>query len=509
MIARDLFQNYFDANKNQLDQIRTTVDGNRVTIHGPAETNLRRLFYLGSEKGDEDVGQYGEGFKAAATCLLRNHGIEPIVVSGKRATVIRVSPDKVEGTELRPVLYDFFELVSPVDGTFLILQGCSQKLITALEFGLRHFFYESNPLLGTLLWSTRNGFSCYESSKTDGYIFYKRLRRGVLRDLPIILVIEKEYSKLEKLVGQDRDRKVFGENVLKTFYKVFANGCSGYYRHSQAIIVEHAKAFWERGHPLLAELADKNGWFHKWDPEILQRVFGDGYFARAESDKNNVTHWEQIKQIEKDWLAEGKKRLPAYFAQFGLRTAQSFIEDAKKIDRDSKRRKPTENEKSCISFLGEVTKDIHPELMMVLERTGIKYSVAPSMLVLGEYKKERPWGSSEVFLEQSLFEDDFGIALSVFIHEHAHVVGRDGSRNFTDILTEFIGILVRAHKTIAGLEEHWKSLTDFIKEERARKDSNDRGSDINDIIYSLDIDTAKEIIKKMPVALVRSVIATR
>ena len=36
-----------------------------VTVHGEALFNLRRLFYVGSEKGEGDIGQYGEGFKAA------------------------------------------------------------------------------------------------------------------------------------------------------------------------------------------------------------------------------------------------------------------------------------------------------------------------------------------------------------------------------------------------------------------------------------------------------------
>ena len=76
-IARDLLQNFYDANRDQVESIRVLVDGLRVTISAPTGYNLERLFYLGSEKQAGDIGQYGEGFKAAATCLLRRLPRDP------------------------------------------------------------------------------------------------------------------------------------------------------------------------------------------------------------------------------------------------------------------------------------------------------------------------------------------------------------------------------------------------------------------------------------------------
>lgn len=66
-IARDLMQNFFDANRERLDQVCVDAVGATVSVTAPASFALERLFYLGSEKGDDDVGQYGEGFKVAAT----------------------------------------------------------------------------------------------------------------------------------------------------------------------------------------------------------------------------------------------------------------------------------------------------------------------------------------------------------------------------------------------------------------------------------------------------------
>ena len=107
-IARDLMQNFYDANRDNPTSIRIEVEEDKVTISAPAKFELARLFYLGSEKGEDDIGQYGEGFKAAAVCLLRDHHIEPIAISGHQVVYIRVNDAKVDGTELEPVVYDYF-----------------------------------------------------------------------------------------------------------------------------------------------------------------------------------------------------------------------------------------------------------------------------------------------------------------------------------------------------------------------------------------------------------------
>jgi hypothetical protein len=153
-IARDLMQNFFDANRDQLAKVQVLVEGTKVTISGPAQFELARLFYLGSEKGDGDIGQYGEGFKAAAVCLLRDHGIEPIAISGDQIVYLRVNSEKISGTQLQPVVYDFFLSSDFCEGARLILRGCSKNLIQALRDGLTHFFFDENPLLGARIWSS-------------------------------------------------------------------------------------------------------------------------------------------------------------------------------------------------------------------------------------------------------------------------------------------------------------------------------------------------------------------
>src|SRR5262245_12926889 len=72
MVARDLMQNFVDANRAAFDAITIRQVKGSVAISAPAEFDLHRLYYLGSEKEADDIGQFGEGFKAAAVCVLRD-----------------------------------------------------------------------------------------------------------------------------------------------------------------------------------------------------------------------------------------------------------------------------------------------------------------------------------------------------------------------------------------------------------------------------------------------------
>ena len=128
LIARDLMQNFFDANRKHLNKIAVKSRESHVRVSSPAGFDLRHLFFLGSEKGDEEVGKYGEGFKAATVCILRRKNTSVLAVSGQYGVVIRLSEEPAAGTNLYPLVYDFFDMEKPVAGSVLIVDGASSKL---------------------------------------------------------------------------------------------------------------------------------------------------------------------------------------------------------------------------------------------------------------------------------------------------------------------------------------------------------------------------------------------
>ena len=505
-IARDLMQNFFDANREQLSKVQVIVEGTKVTISGPAKFELARLFYLGSEKGDGDIGQYGEGFKAAAVCLLRDHGIEPIAVSGDQVVYLRVDSEKISGTQLQPVIYDFFRSSEACDGARLILRGCSNNLIAALKEGLNHFFFDQNPLLGAKIWSAWDGlFAVYAAKTKVGHVFYQRLKRGEIPDLPIVLVINKSFERIEKKIKSDRDRNAFGGELMEVFYQIFARSGVKSDRAGQQAIVNAARNCWVRGHSLLKEIAEAGRYHHDWPAATTKEVFGDQFYARC-STKDHAEAL-QYETWERQWREQGRQALPNYFSRFGVLNAHAHSEELKRkayVEAKARHhRVPTYAERGAIKILTETVRDLAPAVMKIFDQRTTTYSVAETETILGELKEKRNYHSREVFLSTRVFVADFAEALAVFLHEHTHIFGYDGSRGFSDALTELLETVVRERKNLDPAEAKWNHAREQVLRERAGTTNGEEKSNLELELGSMNELQLRELIKRLPAATVK------
>lgn len=472
-IARDLLQNFYDANKDNVSDIAITQQGKTVCVAAPVPFDLKHLFFIGSYKGADDVGQYGEGFKVAAVCLLRGHGIAPIAQSGQDVLRIRIAGERDEGTQLQPLAYDFFSGAEKVAGSRLILEGCSDELAKALRDGLQNFVYEGNPLLENLLHvDYEDRFRIYSAPTPQGHIFYRRLKRGDIPRIPLSIVVNKNYAALENLITHDRDRRAFGEDFLNKFYKVFAQYCTKYDTNAQSKIVVASKNCWEEGHPLLANVANATAWHVSWSKSQLKEIFGEEqYFARSSIFRHISPEREvSIKQMEADWRQSGRLELPNYFSRFGLVTARSHLDQMERRAQEEAQQRtthpPTVAEEASIQLLHEAMKDLTPEVSAIFTRGYTIYTVGASETVLGSLREGRRYRSREVFLNESLFVSDFGRALAVFLHEHNHIFGYDGGRGFTDALTELIEVIVRNRASLDDYDVRWQEAVLSVQDER-------------------------------------------
>ena len=510
LIARDLMQNFYDANRDALGRVVVTVEGPTVvTVSAPTPYDLERLFYLGSEKGRQDVGQYGEGFKVAMTCLLRDHSVTPVAVSGDAAAVVRISDEPaVENSALYPLIYDFFTLTNRIDGTRLILIGCKAPLVESLRSGLTHFLYDRNTLLGPKVWASYQGeFQLFESTTSDGYVFYRRLRRGTIPDVPVILVIDKEYKQIEKLIDQDRDRKAFGGQLMELFYKRFAeSGLSYGAREAILHILRVTEHRWEHGVPLLRAISQRRA-YGVWNTTEFREVFADRYYAESHPPGDNGQRLE-YQQIEDNWRREGRRPLPQYFANFGVVSAERYVRDRDAQAREESHRQnartPTDNERSGLELMGVVLGELSPELLAHFDPSTTHYTVARTDIVLGELKKARSYGSRHVFFSEDVFVADFARALATYLHEHAHIFGYDGSRGFTDALTELLETVVRNRDELDEYEKKWDTLVQAVIAER-RKRKPKRDPSVDERVAQMEAEDLRRLIGKIrPIELKRA-----
>lgn len=69
---------------------------------------------------------------------------------------------------------------------------------------------------------------------------------------------------------------------------------------------------------------------------------------------------------------------------------------------------------------------------------------------------EGAYGERTLAINQSVFSGVFGHALAVFLHESVHPYGCDGSRGFSDQLTEAMEALWEHRQQVELLEQIWR-----------------------------------------------------
>ena len=127
-----------------------------------------------------------------------------------------------------------------------------------------------------------NDITIYKSNdKKNGYGFYKGLKRIDIKDIPIIISIDKSYAALDKKVKIDRDRKAFDSKLQSTFYSIFQEVV--YYHDLQnnpaiKFILKSSKEIWPKGHLLLSAIAS-NSYGRLKDDQSLKELFGKEYYA--------------------------------------------------------------------------------------------------------------------------------------------------------------------------------------------------------------------------------------
>jgi hypothetical protein len=463
-IARDLLQNFYDANRERLAEVTVEAKDGLLTVSAPAPFELDRLFYFHSEKGEGDVGQYGEGFKAAVACLLRQEGVLFAQSSGSH--VLRIS---VEPTGFRPLVYDYFSHESDREGTAMMVRGASPQFARQMREGMSHFFHGGNPLVGEEL-LRHHSFAVHRSTTSDGYVFYRGLRRAMMPGLPLVLVLNGVKKEVEKLVGQDRDRNAFGEKILDAFYNVWAKEFFASRYERQRIAVEAARAYWEKGHPLLARIASKFRYNERWSEAQSLELFGEKFFAVTSPRSLSMNDRIEVERLETEWGRAGRHHVPEYFRRFGVPHAETTLAERKvraaKEAKDSELRRPSPAENAQLEFLATVVRGLAPHIMSAFDRATTVYIVARTEVLLGELRRNRGYRVREVFLSEAFFEEDFAGGLAIFLHEHAHIFGGDGSRGFTDELTDLLATVLRCRDILVTPAERWSDLRGQLLRER-------------------------------------------
>ena len=449
-IVRDFLQNFYDA--NPINDITIKIAQRTVTVSAPSEFDYKSLIYLGSDKGNSDIGQYGEGFKAATVNAMRNHGCI-VQVRIKNLIMEFFFKDEKIGETIKKVIMCKMTTTSKIIGTKLILKNCSQDIIDEFKFGKNYFYYETNPLFGKILTKHySNDIFIYKSIQEDvGYIFYGKLLRAKL-EVPLVIVCNRIYKSIDQKIKHDRDRKAFNDAVLEQLLKYI------FKQVTIPKIVPVLKPWWSSGHKILRILS--SGW------QKMSVKFPENYYAKhSKTNTRNSSMQMEVDQIEREFQEKGYIQCPVYMAKFGMKNAVSMIRN--RLDQIKKKhqtlytRKPSELETQALNILKEYVRNI--DSLLVNRFAYAKYTIGDSDEIVGELRIGRSYRANAVFLSKSFFRLNFADALAIIVHEWSHIYGYDGSRGFTDALTNLVAKIINNREKLDEVEENWRKISFKIK----------------------------------------------
>jgi hypothetical protein len=501
-IARDILQNFYDANKDEVDKINISIEKrNNIVISAPAEFNIQQLFYLGSQKTEEDVGQYGEGFKAACVCLLRDHNLTPVAITGQDVYHIRLSETPVAGTDMYPMIYDLYTMDGKSVGSKFILENCNPKLVEAFRLGLSNFFFTVNhPIVGKQLedrgWSPKTNI--YHSKDGSGYIYFEKMMRAKLGPkVPLVFEITYPYKRIKKKIGLDRDRKTFSQqDDLSFFFKEIKMSTSLF----KNVLKATEASLWSKGHT--HELLEYHSAGYSWR-ENHSALFQNYY---VKSSSKDIIEQEKIRQIEKTWQNNGRRPIAKVFLKMGAKSALTYLAElraqAKKKSDEAAKRAPEDSEWRAIELMRSIMVLYAPETAKIFQRDKSTYIIIDSEALLGEFKSNRGYRERTVYLSSKLFVSGFAEILTTFIHEHQHIYGSDGSSSFTYALTNLIEVFIELRHELDHFEEKWERLRQEIIVERETAGSA-RPLTVQERISRMDEKTLRAFVLKFPTSTLR------
>lgn len=490
--VRDFLQNFYDA--NPVEDISISIEGTTVEISAPKTFDYRELIYLGSNKKGDDstIGQYGEGWKAGVLNALRNWDCEIDFTIADKNLHYFFENDTIGKGKMRILKCEITSLVDSFQGSKLVVKNCTPKLIQEFEFGLNYFYYETNPLFGSVVQKTyEDDIVVYKSSTSEGYVFYKKLMRAKL-DVPVVVVCNRTYKNIDKEIAHDRDRKAFKKDVLDSLLKyIFKNFDNRYCVE----LLGELKRQWEKGHWLLKIIADTRSWNDRFCI-----TFDENYYAQTKEEKEDMELRLEMNTVLQEFISNHYINCPAYMSKFGMKTTKSVakerIKKRKEILNKTFTRGLTVYEKLGISILADFIKQLSTDLFNKFENA--KYTVGQNDEVIGELKQKRGYREYHIFLNKVFFTFPFSDALAILLHEWAHIYGGDGSRTFSDALTYFISIILKKEMTIDKItiwETKWENSINQIEKERNTEPEENSMAEIR---TNLSLSKMKKIIDQIP-----------
>jgi hypothetical protein len=487
-VLRDLIQNFFDSvpRDEWTARFRHCLAGQQLTLTATdVGFSYEWLLPIGASTKRNGEGEYagyfGEGFKIAALCAVRDHGWDIQVRS--RDWHLRVVTDELNVDEhgLRALAYDISQLQTGTSDTVLTISQFDD--VDTLNIALLSFFYPGNPLLGDLIWSGPSaavyfrsphpkprGFPTTERASGPGIVFAGFQALGSLPH-PLVFCLHAHR-------GSDRERNNF---FLMDVIEVVGHIAALMSPEAAAAVLRVLECRWY-------ERPRKRYDFDSWYPIIRTLVQKVAACPEASAQwraayprllvaervrRSDLPRYNRRRQALAWWRADGRRYrlVQDAFRQLGYSELEQVCGEH---DGFTVTRRPTPHEIRRLELLetaaGLLLSDLLelvplPPCAIIDNRRavwqGMTTCIPCAHPVVHWHGLRVRYRLPYVALKAGLLADGlFGDAMSTYLHELAHVFGGECSAAFSHALSELLGLACRKSSALTDLQQRWDSTVE-------------------------------------------------
>ena len=172
-ILRDYVQNFYDSVPVDQWSKRFQYEFHDGTLTMRVEDttfSYEWLLHIGAStktnSTEKHAGYFGEGFKIASLCALRDKNWTIQMRSGNWSLNVICSEQTIDGQNVKMLAYDVTETDVIEQKSELILQGVTDNDFALFKTVLNSFYYPENKLLGEKIWEGAEG-AVYTRSKVE------------------------------------------------------------------------------------------------------------------------------------------------------------------------------------------------------------------------------------------------------------------------------------------------------------------------------------------------------
>jgi len=235
-VARDTWQNFFDANKFTLDGVKleTQEDENGATIRikGDAEYPYTRLLHLGGgykEDPKKSAGGHHEGTKIMALHMLRDFGFSKVLFRSQNWELEFYLDRPPEGSteeDIKGLYVKLKKNTIPHKGNDIFLTADDPEMTKIFSDARNLFYHSNNPdFQNPTTDNKKAGFSFHHGTPGNFYLNGQRIHydtRGKWETLPHFTFWSHETPETKKYtLNLSRDRDVITEREVELVYLEF------------------------------------------------------------------------------------------------------------------------------------------------------------------------------------------------------------------------------------------------------------------------------------------------